>query len=73
MNREMRRMLAKQMKPMKDPVKEDIRVKWTSEITKDAVKEVFGIVKNVVPKPDITKKSRKFCGAIKGWVLHKLK
>ena len=73
MNREMRRMLAKQMKPMKDPVKEDIRVKWTSEITKDAIKEVFGIVKNVVPKPDITKKSRKFCGAIKGWVLHKLK
>jgi hypothetical protein len=72
-NREMRRLLAKQMKPMKDPVKEDIRVKWTSEITKDAVKEVFGIVKNVVPKPDITKKSRKLFGAVKGWVLHKLK
>ena len=73
MNREMRRLLAKQMKPMKDPVKEDIRVKWTSEITKDAVKEVFGIVKNVIPKPDITKKSRKFCGAVKGWILHKWK
>ena len=69
----MRRLLAKQMKPMKDPVKEAVRVKWTSEITKDAVKEVFGIVKNVVPKPDITKKSRKFCGAVKGWILHKWK
>lgn len=73
MNREMRRLLAKQMKPMKDPIEEAKRVAKASELTKNIVTGAFGIVKNMMPKQDTIKKSRKFFGAVKGWVLHKLK
>ena len=73
LNREMRRMLAKQMKPMKNPIEEAKRVAQASQITKDIVTGAFGIVKNMMPKPDTTKKSRKFFGAVKGWILHKWK
>jgi hypothetical protein len=73
LNREMRRMLAKQMKPMKNPIEEAKRVAQASQITKDIVTGAFGIVKNMMPKPGTTKKSRKFFGAVKGWFLHKLK
>ncbi len=73
LNREMRRMLAKQMKPMKNPIEEAKRVAQASQITKDIATSAFGIVKNMMPKPDTTKKSRKVFGAIKGWILHKLK
>lgn len=71
MNREMRRLLAKQMKPMKDPVKEAQRVERASAMTKVLINQALGTVKAAEPKPGIIKKSRKFFGAVKGWILHK--
>jgi len=71
MNREMRRLLAKQMKPMKDPVKEAQRVERASAMTKVLINQALGTVKAADPNPGIIKKSRKFFGAVKGWILHK--
>jgi hypothetical protein len=73
MNREMRRLLAKQMKPMKDPVKEAQRVERASAMTKVLINQALGTVKAADPKPDTSKKSRKGFGAVFGWILHRLK
>lgn len=59
MNREMRRLLAKQMKPMKDPIKEAQRVERASAMTKVLINQALGTVKASNPPPDISKKSRK--------------
>jgi len=74
MNREMRRLLAKQMKPMKDPIKEAQRVERASAMTKVLINQALGTVKAANPSPDTSKKSRKtnkFFRAIMGWLLHK--
>ncbi len=59
MNREMRRLLAKQMKPMKDPIKEAQRVERASAMTKVLINQALGTVKASNPPPDTSKKSRK--------------
>ena len=78
MNREMRRLLAKQMKPMKDPIKEAQRVERASAMTKVMINQALGTVKAANPPPDTSKKSRKksrktnkFFRAVMGWLLHK--
>lgn len=74
MNREMRRLLAKQMKPMKDPIKEAQRVERASAMTKVLINQALGTVKASNPPPDTSKKSRKtnkFFRAVMGWLLHK--
>jgi len=74
MNREMRRLLAKQMKPMKDPIKEAQRVERASAMTKVLINQALGTVKAANIPPDTSKKSRKtnkFFRAIMGWLLHK--
>jgi len=74
MNREMRRLLAKQMKPMKDPIKEAQRVERASAMTKVLINQALGNVKAANTPPDTSKKSRKtnkFFRAIMGWLLHK--
>ena len=48
MNREMRRLLAKQMKPMKDPIKEAQRVERASAMTKVLINQALGTVKEAV-------------------------
>jgi hypothetical protein len=70
MNREMRRLLAKQMKPMKDPIKEAQRVERASAMTKVLINQALGTVKAAEPskKPS---KSSKFLRAVMGWLLHK--
>ncbi len=73
MNREMRRLLAKQMKPMKDPVKEAQRVERASAMTKVLINQALGTVKAAGQNPEPSKKSRKIVGAIMGWILHKWK
>jgi len=71
MNREMRRQLAKQMKPMKDPVKEALRVERTTAMTKVIFNQALRMAKEANENLEIIKKSRKFFGAVKGWILHK--
>lgn len=71
MNREMRRLLAKQMKPMKDPIKEAQRVERASAMTKVIINEALSTAKAANPPPDTSKKSRKLVGAVMGWILHK--
>ena len=73
MNREMRRLLAKQMKPMKDPVKEAQRVERAKAMTKVLINEALRTAQAADQNDGIIKKSRKFFGAVKGWILHKLK
>lgn len=73
MNREMRRLLAKQMKPMKDPIKEAQRVERASAMTKVLINEALGVVKAADPTPSNSKKSRKSRGARMGGCLHKWK
>jgi len=68
MNREMRRLLAKQMKPMKDPIKEAQRVERASAMTKVLINQALGTVKAADPN---SKKSRKSRGGRMGRVLHK--
>ena len=73
MNREMRRLLAKQMKPMKNPIEEAKRVEQATAMTKMMVNKALRVVKDAVPNSETVKKSRKFFGAVKGWILHKWK
>ena len=42
MNREMRRLLAKQLRPMKDPVKEAERVERATALTKVLINQALG-------------------------------
>ena len=70
MNRETRRLLAKQMKPMKDPIKEAQRVERASAMTKVLINQALGTVKAADPNSKKTRKSR---GARMGGCLYRLR